>query len=96
MKITLFTSNKNRHNYLINLLSNISNELFVVQECGTIFPGVVPGHYQVSPVMEKYFNSVNNAQLKFFGNSPIINKKKYQIFAHAFWRSKSMFNEFSN
>ena len=76
MKITLFTSNKNRHNYLINLLSNISNELFVVQECGTIFPGVVPGHYQVSPVMEKYFNSVNNAQLKFFGNSPIINKKK--------------------
>ena len=25
MKITLFTSNKNRHNYLINLLSTISD-----------------------------------------------------------------------
>ena len=51
MKITLFTSNKNRHNYLINLLSKISDELFVVQECETIFPGIVPGHYQASVIM---------------------------------------------
>ena len=76
MKITLFTSNKNRHNYLINLLSGIADELFVVQECGTIFPGVVPGHYQVSPIMKEYFERVNSAQIKFFGNSPIVNKKK--------------------
>ena len=41
MKITLFTSNKNRHNYLINLLSEVSDELFVIQECGTIFPGII-------------------------------------------------------
>ena len=57
MKITLFTSNKNRHNYLINLLSEVSDELYVIQECGTIFPGIVAGHYQVSPIMKKYFEN---------------------------------------
>ena len=76
MKITLFTSNKNRHNYLINLLSEVSDELYVIQECGTIFPGIVLGHYQVSPIMKKYFENVNNAQSNFFGNSYVDNKKK--------------------
>ena len=76
MKITLFTSNKNRHNYLINLLSEVSDELYVIQECGTIFPGIVPGHYQVSPIMKKYFENVNNAQSHLFGNSYVNNKKK--------------------
>ena len=59
MKITVITSNKSRHNYLINLLSNICDELFVLQECETIHPGIVPGHYPVSDVMKKYFNEVN-------------------------------------
>jgi hypothetical protein len=76
MKITLFTSNKNRHNYLINLLSEVSDELYVIQECGTIFPGIVPGHYQASPIMKKYFENVNNAQSQLFGNSYVNNKKK--------------------
>ena len=76
MKITLFTSNKNRHNYLINLLSEVSEELFVIQECGTIFPGIIPGHYQASPTMKKYFESVNNAQSQLFGNSYVNNPKK--------------------
>ena len=76
MKITLFTSNKNRHNYLINLLSNISDELFVVQECGTIFPGIVPGHYPQSEIMKKYFEKVNDAQFKLFGNSYVNSSSK--------------------
>ena len=74
MKITLFTSNKNRHNYLINLLSEVSKELFVVQECDTILS--VPGHYQASPIMKKYFENVINAQYQLFGNSYVNNKKK--------------------
>ena len=76
MKITLFTSNKSRHNYLINLLSTISNELFVVQECGTIFPGIIPGNYPVSTTMKKYFENVNDAQYKLFKNSYVNNLKK--------------------
>ena len=69
MKITLLTSNNIRHNYLINLLSSVAEELFVIQECRTIFPGIVPGFYQTSPLMKKYFENVNNAQSKLFGYS---------------------------
>jgi len=76
MKITLFTSNKNRHNYLINLLSEVSDELYVIQECGTIFPGIVPSHYQESSIIKKYFENVSNAQSHLFGNSYVNNKKK--------------------
>jgi folate-dependent phosphoribosylglycinamide formyltransferase PurN len=74
MKVTLFTSNNKRHNYLINLLSDISDELYVIQECGTIFPGIIPGHYQASPLMKKYFENVNHAQSQIFGNSYVNNK----------------------
>ena len=76
MKITLFTSNKNRHNYLINLLSNVCDKLFVIQECGTIFPGVVPDHYPASTIMKKYFEKVNDVQFKLFGNSYVNNLGK--------------------
>lgn len=78
MKITLFTKNSNRHNYLINLLSSIADELYVVQECVTIFPGEVPGRYKTSNLMKIYFESVNNAQLKLFG-SPYVNNLKKNI-----------------
>ena len=66
MKITLFTANRFRHNYLINLLSDICSDLFVVQECGTIFPGEVPGYYPPTKIMQKYFHKVNEAQKKVF------------------------------
>ena len=54
MKITLFTSNKNRHNYLINLLSEVCDQLFVVQECGTIM--TVPDNYY--DVYWNYYTSI--------------------------------------
>ena len=76
MKITLFTANQNRHNYLVNLLSNNCDELFVIQENRTIFPGIVPGHYPASEIMKKYFKNVVNAQSKIFGNSHINSKNK--------------------
>jgi len=76
MKITLFTANQNRHNYLVNLLSNNCDELFVVQENRTIFPGIISGHYPASEIMKKYFKNVVNAQSKIFGNSHINGKNK--------------------
>ena len=76
MKITLFTANQNRHNYLVNLLSNNCDELFVVQENRTIFPGIVSGHYPVSEMMKKYFKNVINAQSKIFEKSYINSKNK--------------------
>ena len=76
MKITLFTSNKNRHNYFINLLSEVTNELFVIQECDTIFPGIIPNKYEVSSIMKKYFENVNKAQIQLFGSTYVNNNKK--------------------
>jgi folate-dependent phosphoribosylglycinamide formyltransferase PurN len=74
MKITLFTSNKFRHIFLINFLSKICKELFVIQECGTIFPGSRTGTYQESEVIKKYFENVAIAEKKIFGESFIKSK----------------------
>ena len=64
MKITVFTANQRRHNFLINQLSNICDELFVVQESRTIFPGLNKGHYDKSEIMNEYFKKVINAEIK--------------------------------
>ena len=58
MKITIFTSNQTRHNYLINILSSISDECFVVQENKTIFPGLIPGNYSATEAIKRYFDYV--------------------------------------
>lgn len=71
MKITLFTSNQSRHNYLINKLSKIAERLFVVQENDTRFPGLSPGHYPASKIYEDYFENVKTAERKLFGNNYI-------------------------
>ena len=80
MRITVFTSNKTRHNYLINLLSEACEELFVIQETGTIFPGILPGHYEVSENMKVYFEYVNKAQVRIFGNTYVKNNNNVKIF----------------
>ena len=76
MKITLFTRNQVRHNYLINFLSNLATELNVVQENTTIFPGTLSGDYPTTDTMKEYFTNVNNAQKKIFGNSFVSGKNK--------------------
>ena len=80
MKITLITSNKSRHNYFINYLGKFCDELFVIQECATVFPGLIPDRYPASDTMKKYFSKVNAAQEKFFDNSYVdFNSKKIKI-----------------
>jgi len=76
MRVTLFTANQIRHNYLINLLSKIATKLNIVQENKTIFPGIVPGHYPATDTMKEYFTKVINTQEKLFGNSYITSKNK--------------------
>ena len=78
MKITLFTSNNNRHNYLINLLSNICDELWVVQECKTLFPGKNVNRYSKSKIIESYFNYVKEAENKIF-RKEYVNKNSKNI-----------------
>ena len=66
MKVTLFTSNNHRHNYLINLLSNFCNELWVVQEPKRLFTKKKYKKYQSRDIIEKYFVKVLEAQNKIF------------------------------
>jgi hypothetical protein len=72
MKITIITSNKSRHNYLINQLSKIATELYIIQECDTIFPGKLKGYYNSSKISEKYFKKVLHSQNKIFGSQHVI------------------------
>jgi folate-dependent phosphoribosylglycinamide formyltransferase PurN len=78
MKITLFTSNNLRHIYLINSLLKVCDELNVVLENKTIFPGRKDGQYQKLEIIEKYFTNVEKAQ-KFFFKSNFINVKNKKL-----------------
>ena len=78
MKITLFTSNNYRHNYLINLLSNFCDELWVVQECTTLFTGKSDEKCQDKNIIEKYFIKVLEAQNNIF-KKEFVNKNNRNI-----------------
>lgn len=76
MKITLFTANQPRHNYFVNKLSEICDELFVIQESRSV---VSIGNYNkdsIPKVMRKYLSKMTLAQKKIFGNSYISSSKK--------------------
>jgi len=75
MKITLFTANQLRHNYFINEINKIADELYVVQENRTIFPGQIEDHYPKSKLMFKYFNKVLKAENTLFKNNWIKGSK---------------------
>jgi len=69
MKITVFTGNQPRHIGLIHKLAAISDEVYAVQECSTLFTGIVQDSvYNKSPVMQKYFEHVSAAQHRLFGD----------------------------
>ena len=72
MNITLITSDQIRHNYLVNLLSNIATKLNVIQEKKTFFSN----QNKISNLIKNYFLKVDDAQKKVFGNTAIDKKNK--------------------
>lgn len=68
MRIALFTSNQRRHLSLIHRLAAVADELFVVQECNTVFPGEVDDFFRKSAVMQDYFRRVMDAEQTVFGD----------------------------
>ena len=68
MKITIFTSNKPRHISLINSLSEISDEIYCIQECTTLFPGKIDDFFKKTPTMGIYFENVLSAEYNIFGS----------------------------
>jgi folate-dependent phosphoribosylglycinamide formyltransferase PurN len=67
MKITIFTSNQPRHISLIEGLASISDEVFAVQECNTVFPGLVEDFFKRSDIMQEYFAHVIESERSIFG-----------------------------
>lgn len=67
MKIVLFTSNQPRHLAIAEMLISHSQEVHVVVEAGTLFPGQNPGVFKRSEVMATYFGKVNAAERNLFG-----------------------------
>ena len=72
MNITLITSDQIRHNYLVNLLSNIATKLNVIQEKKK----KKLNQNKISNLMKNYFLKVDDAQKKVFGNAAIDKKNK--------------------
>ncbi len=79
MKITLFTSNQRRHNFLINLLSKNCKKLFVVQECTTVLTGKKNGLYKKNKLIEEYFLKVKAAENKIFKDYYIKSSNKINL-----------------
>jgi len=72
MKITLFTSNQRRHATLINMLAQVAEEVFVIQEVNSIRPGIVKDFYDNSETMGRYFRHVIAAENEIFGTLPFL------------------------
>ena len=71
MKITLITSNQLRHNYLINSLNKICNELFIIQEEKSGSKFSTTSHKIKTTIKNIYFNNVLKAEKKVFGISKV-------------------------
>jgi hypothetical protein len=67
MQLTVFTVNNVRYIWLLEQLLGAADEIYVIMECVTNFPGKVEDRVRRSPVMESYFARVNDAELATFG-----------------------------
>lgn len=79
MKITVFTSNRPRHLYLINQMAKIADEVFAIQECTTVFPGQVKDFFDNSSVMQEYFSYVNQSETNIFGSISFLKENVRQL-----------------
>lgn len=69
MKITLITSNQNRHKFLTNLLSEISSELYVIQEKKNFLQSRYDEKATlISDLRKNYFEKVADAEKKIFSS----------------------------
>ena len=75
MKVTVFTSNQPRHIHLVQCLVSIADEVFVVQESSSIYPGQVPSFFSASEIKKEYFARVHKAEINRFGDTYFLPEK---------------------
>ena len=68
MKITLFTGNQPRHRAMISMLSRYCDELAVVMECTTLFPGKQKDFFNNSKLMMQYLDLMQRSEKQVFGS----------------------------
>lgn len=79
MKITVFTSNQERHIGLIRELAKVADEVVAIQECRTVFPERKESFLNHSAVMKEYFKRMIDAERFFFGESRFLPSNVYQV-----------------
>ncbi|MDC0379355.1 formyltransferase family protein [Litorivicinus sp.] len=67
MKVIVFTRNQRRHAHLVNMLVQAGNDVTVVLETNTLFPGQVKDFYGNSEQFRWYFDNVLGAERSIFG-----------------------------
>lgn len=68
MRVTVFTCNQPKHTALINMLADVVDEVYAIQECKTVFPGIIKDKIDNSDCMQRYFTQVRNAEKQVFGD----------------------------
>jgi methionyl-tRNA formyltransferase len=67
MRVTIFSSNQPRHLNLAREFAQLADEVFLISEVNTVFPGNVEDFFRKSAVMQSYFKNVIAAEKKIFG-----------------------------
>lgn len=62
MKVTIFTSNNIRHNYLIKEISKVAKEVYAIREFRPKYEGEKKTIYKKSKTIKEYFKKVYRAQ----------------------------------
>jgi folate-dependent phosphoribosylglycinamide formyltransferase PurN len=68
MKITVFSSNQPRHISLARELGKIADEVFLISEVNTIYPGKIADFFKKTEVMQQYFDNVIKSEKNVFGD----------------------------
>lgn len=74
MRVTVYTSNQPRHRALVQKLSEVADELFVISETTTLFHGNIADFYPESPIMHNYFSRVMKHEANIFGSTAFLPK----------------------
>jgi hypothetical protein len=64
---------------LVETLASVAEEIFVIQECKTLFPGRNDGIYEKSNIMAQYFGFVDQAEKQIFGVPHFLPKNVSQL-----------------
>lgn len=69
MKIALLTGNQPRHLYFAERLASVADDLFLIIESSSLFPGEGQGHIRKSEISAKYFSNVLDAESLLFADT---------------------------